>query len=355
MPAAETGRFPSQALPAPRDGPGGFAISVLRETADLLRLEPAWWDLYRRTPSATPFQSPAWLIPWWCGFRPGRLLTVAVRAGDGRLVGLAPAYIEDGAGGRRLLPLGIGASDHLDILLDPAAAGAAAALAAGVAAERAAFAVWELEDLAPDAAAWRLPVPAGARETVADQVACPVLPLPPGAGSLADLCPTVKRRKISLARNRSARRGGFESLDATDAAGATALFERLVALHAARWESQGEPGVLAEEAVRDFHRAAVPRLAAAGLVRFHAVRLAGGTAAVLYALRDRHRVYAYLSGFDPAFRFESPGVSVMAAALDGARRDGARSFHFLRGQEPYKYEWGAVDIWNRRRSLRWAP
>ena len=28
-------------------------------------------------------------------------------------------------------------------------------------------------------------------------------------------------------------------------------------------------------------------------------------------------------------------------------------FRFLRGQEPYKYEWGAIDRWNRRREFRW--
>src|SRR3712207_9332638 len=35
-------------------------------------LAPEWWDLWRRTPSATPFLSPAWLIRWWRHFHPGR-------------------------------------------------------------------------------------------------------------------------------------------------------------------------------------------------------------------------------------------------------------------------------------------
>ena len=38
-------------------------------------------------------------------------------------------------------------------------------------------------------------------------------------------------------------------------------------------------------------------------------------------------------------------------AIEAARQDGAREFHFLRGQEVYKYEWGAVDRRNRRRSF----
>jgi len=41
-------------------------------------------------------------------------------------------------------------------------------------------------------------------------------------------------------------------------------------------------------------------------------------------------------------------------AIEAAIAEGAREFHFLRGREAYKYEWGAVDRWNRRRSFRRA-
>jgi hypothetical protein len=34
---------------------------------------------------------------------------------------LGAFYIEDGARGRRILPLGMGASDYLDVLIDPQA------------------------------------------------------------------------------------------------------------------------------------------------------------------------------------------------------------------------------------------
>ena len=51
----------------------------------------------------------------------------------------------------------------------------------------------------------------------------------------------------------------------------------------------------------------------------------------------------YNAGVDPDARDLSPGV-VMATQLRRARpRAGARRLDFLRGNEPYKYEWGAVD------------
>ena len=35
---------------------------------ELERLREEWLALWRRSPSATPFQSPMWLLPWWRAF-----------------------------------------------------------------------------------------------------------------------------------------------------------------------------------------------------------------------------------------------------------------------------------------------
>ncbi|WP_438035696.1 GNAT family N-acetyltransferase [Sorangium sp. So ce204] len=47
-----------------------------------------------------------------------------------------------------------------------------------------------------------------------------------------------------------------------------------------------------------------------------------------------------------------PGVVMLASAIEHAAREGARTVDFLRGREPYKYDWGAVDRWTFRRRLR---
>src|SRR4051794_35890653 len=44
---------------------------VIRRYDELAALEPAWWALWRRSPAATPFESPAWLMAWWRHFSPG--------------------------------------------------------------------------------------------------------------------------------------------------------------------------------------------------------------------------------------------------------------------------------------------
>jgi CelD/BcsL family acetyltransferase involved in cellulose biosynthesis len=46
---------------------------------------------------------------------------------------------------------------------------------------------------------------------------------------------------------------------------------------------------------------------------------------------------------DPGARELSPGVTGTAAYLRDRIAAGRRRFDFLRGDEPYKYEWGARD------------
>ena len=58
-----------------------------------------------------------------------------------------------------------------------------------------------------------------------------------------------------------------------------------------------------------------------------------------------------LAGFDPAFSKLSPGTLTIGHAIDQAIREGATEFDFLRGGEPYKYHWGAVDRVNFRRCI----
>jgi CelD/BcsL family acetyltransferase involved in cellulose biosynthesis len=323
-----------------------IATRILRDATSLAAIECAWWDLWQRIPQATPFQSPAWLIPWWQHFHPGSLFVIAAERA-GALVGLAPFYVEDGPLGRRLLPVGISVSDYHDVLLDPAFESDAGKALLRAALDAGDWDRWDLEELRPDAAALRLPLPPDLLEEAAAQSACPTLRL---SGDLAAVLPKTKRRKLNLARNRAARRGQVEVHSAVgDRIPAT--LDHLYRLHGLRWTGRGESGVLANETLQQFHQAAAPLLAEAGILRLYSLTMDGEVAAAQYGFRVGDAAYAYLAGFDPAFEFESPGVILMAHAIEEALREGAREFHFLRGQEAYKYGWGAADRWNRRRTF----
>ncbi|MDX7952033.1 GNAT family N-acetyltransferase [Lichenihabitans sp. Uapishka_5] len=324
-------------------------VETLTTLDDLVRLEPAWAALFGRVPAAAPFASPAWLIPWWRIFAPGRLATLAVWEGDA-LVALAPLYVETGPALRRLLPLGIGLSDHMDVLIDPAhAAAAGQRLAEAIGATRRDWECWSAEEAAPGAAVLGLPEPYGCASTWADHSASPVLDLPGSGDTLDAVIPPRKRRKWRMALNRVGRRDW--RIAATTPETLTEDLGHLFRLHGARWESRGEAGVLADARVQAFHAAAAPGLLDAGLLRLWTLRIDGTVAGAYYGFARPGAAYAYLGGFDPAFAFESPGTLLVGHAIESAWQDGAAAFQFLRGQEAYKYEWGAVDRWTRRRSV----
>lgn len=327
----------------------GLSTEILRTTASLEALAPEWRRLWQQCETATPFQSPDWLLPWWQAFAPGALRTIAVRK-DGRLVGLAPLYRESGAHGARLLPLGISLSDYCDILLEPLHASAAADAIAAALAEMGDIDAVSWNELSDGACASLLAAPDGWRAVPGSGSVCPVAALPKNGGSLKSKISSSRWRHLRTARNRAARRGEA-NIFSGDEENANLLLSELVRLHTAAWRQRGLPGVFCDERVAQFHRAALPRLMRQRLVRLYALRIGGIIAAVYYGFQHRRRAYAYLSGYDPDFAFESPAAILIAHAMEQAICEGAQQFDFLRGQEAYKYEWGAADRSNAQLQL----
>jgi CelD/BcsL family acetyltransferase involved in cellulose biosynthesis len=328
---------------------GSLQATFVEDANALELLVNDWWELWREA-GASPFQSPAWLLPWWRNFHPGRLETIAVHHGK-RLVGLAPFYLEERKEMRRLLPLGISVSDYFDVLVAPgfeelaSASITTALLRAPLPWDR-----WELEELPPHVWARRLPCPMHCREEAMNQSVCPVLVLPSSRDALPSRSDRRKRQHLNLARNRASRRGGIE-FRIVDGAGAEEFLADLLRLHTARWEARGEDGLFGDGRVRRFHRDSAKLLCRANLAHFYVATIGGNVIAAVYALVWGNRLLYYLSGFDPNYSFESPGELLLAYIIEAAQQQGMREFHFLRGREPYKYAWNPVERINVKRSF----
>ena len=304
------------------------AAELLRDEALLPALAPEWAALWRRS-GASPFQHPAWLLPWWAQFGNGAPRVALLRGDDGRLLGLLPLY--DLVAERKVLPMGAGLSDYHDAVIDPGAPpDAVDALL------RTALAGCDLPchltDLPSGAMLRAALAPRGWTASAFASDPCPVL--------RPQDVPARQRRKLRMSRHRAERIGGYAVCDAP--------FADLVRLHEQRWRGSG---VLADRRVRAFHAAALTLLAEAGLLRLRALRFGDATAAVIYALQSPGRLFFYLSGFDDAHSFQSPGTILLGAMIDEAAEAGVTELHFLRGAESYKYAWGAQDRCNATRIL----
>ncbi|WP_119679062.1 GNAT family N-acetyltransferase [Indioceanicola profundi] len=301
--------------------------------AGLRGLEREWWELWRQDDQATAFQSPAWLIPWAEAFQPDAAFAACLRR-EGAVAAILPMFVFEEDGPRRLLPLGAGTTDWLGPVCRPDARPIdLATLLAEVALDRGVEQA-DLPQLSPGSLLARAVAPPGWRAERAAGTPSPAVDLP------ADL-PKSLRQNLRTARNRLERTGRVEIAQAGGES-LTAAIERLFDLHAARWDGDGG-GVLADPAVRRFHQLAAGELERAGLLRLYTLALDGNVIAALHGLRAKGRFHYYIGGYDPAHEHGSPGNLLIAHALEQATADGCRLFDFLRGQEDYKYRWGATD------------
>jgi CelD/BcsL family acetyltransferase involved in cellulose biosynthesis len=113
--------------------------------------------------------------------------------------------------------------------------------------------------------------------------------------------------------------------------------EQLIALHQARWEGKGQPGVFASQRFRTFHERMLPRLLNAGQLSLASLRLGEEVLGVLYNICYQGRVYHYLPGVkildDPHLR---PGILLHALCIRDAIEQGRREYDFLQGDAQYK-------------------
>jgi CelD/BcsL family acetyltransferase involved in cellulose biosynthesis len=167
---------------------------------------------------------------------------------------------------------------------------------------------------------------------------CSVTLLPDSSEALLREFSDRQRANLRLARSRLQRAGGGEVQIATQET-MSQFLDELFALHAIRWSSAGEAGVLCDPRVQRFHRVSAPLLLARGYLRLYRLRVGDRTAAVVYSLFDRTTVFCYLQGFDPQFSFLSPGTLLMFSVMEDVIRLGGHRFDFLRGREGYKQHW----------------
>jgi CelD/BcsL family acetyltransferase involved in cellulose biosynthesis len=206
----------------------------------------------------------------------------------------------------------------------------------------------DLQQLRPDTPLAAAPPPAGWSESQEAGDVCPTAPVlgPEGVGAM----PGKWRRKLGYTRRRALDAGGWTTQRA-DPATLPELAAALLELHGQRWRARGEAGVFDDDLLVRLVREAAPQLLEAGLLRLHALRHAGAVAAVVLALEGKGALHFFISGFDPALTELGPGTLLLGDIVAEAAREGLTELRFLRGQERYKYHWGAADQPTLRRVL----
>ena len=120
--------------------------------------------------------------------------------------------------------------------------------------------------------------------------------------------------------------------------------EVFIDLHQRKWGARGLfPPTPGRRASRVFVRRLFESSAQAGRCTSCFLTVAGRRIAAGITFEDGDTIGYYNAGVDPDARDLSPGVLLIARYVERAIETGRRRLDFLRGDEAYKYEWGAVD------------
>jgi CelD/BcsL family acetyltransferase involved in cellulose biosynthesis len=342
--------------------------------------DETWDALVDRTPAASPFSRHCVQQAWWDAYGAtahDQTLVVVDEAAPDEIVAIAPLMhrheLEPGdvaakttlrhQAGTTLRPVPasatavfFGASYHADyatILAAPEDLPAVCdAVVAALADEDPSR--WDVVDLrrlragdpATDAlvAAFEWVAPRGCWLVTREQEeVCPILTLPAGLDFEGYLGTLGKKERHEIRRKiRRAEAAGPVKLEKSEAP-----FEDLDAfidLHQKRWGEDGLfPATEGGAASRRFFAGLFEACAPTGIVELDFLSVAGRRIAAGVILDDGHTVYYYNAGVEPEARELSPGVVMVACYIQRAIALGRSRVDFLRGDEPYKYEWGAVD------------
>ena len=183
---------------------------------------------------------------------------------------------------------------------------------------------------------------------------CPVATLPEG-GSMDDFLATLGKKERHEVRRKVRRAEAHGDLRLEDCGEPLADLPAFIDLHQKRWGADGLfPDTPGGAQSRRFITRLFEAFGPGGAFHLAFLTVGGRRIAAGLTFETPDSLLYYNAGIDPDARELSPGVLLVERYVRRAIERGIRRLDFLRGDEPYKYEWGAVDEPIQRLLLRRA-
>jgi len=319
-------------------GPGGF---------DALAGE--WNDLLKQSALDTLFLTWEWQKTWWEHLGEGDLFLIALRDDQGRLAGIAPLYRTTAASGERKLSIVgcVDVSDYLDLLV---ARGREwdvyhALLDYLGSAEMAGWDVVEFCNVPEVSPAHRvlaeIAVGHGYAFRTAVEDVCPLIDLP---ASWDEYLASLDKKQRHEIRRKVRRLEGEADVRWYIVGQEQDLAEEIEAFIELHQKSSVDKDDFMDEPMKSFFRAMAHVLQPLGWLQLAFIEIDGQKAASMLNFDYQDTIMVYNSGYDPQrYAHMSPGIVLLTYCIQHAIALGRARFDFLRGDEPYKYRFGARD------------
>ncbi|MBI5652252.1 MAG: GNAT family N-acetyltransferase [Chloroflexi bacterium] len=323
-------------------------IEIYTDDSVFEKLGTPWNKVLSHSVTDTIFLTREWQSVWWRNLGTGQLRVITIREDDDTLIGIAPLFVETGTDGLKHLSLVgcVDVSDYLDVLV---ARGNESRVYTALieTLTRADFPAWDqlhLCTLPADSPTNKLLAEiAQARglqiETKLHAVA-PIIELPATWDEyLATLDKKQRheiRRKLRRIEEAHATWHTIGADEATDAPIAD-----FIALHKT---SRPDKHLFMDARMQNFFIEIARALHTRGWLQLLFLEVEGARAASLLNFAYGNDILVYNSGYDPIkYGVYSPGIVLFARSIQDAIAAKYRRYDFLRGNEEYKYRFGAKD------------
>lgn len=328
-------------------------LATIRSASELASLETEWNDLLAISASHVPFLSHEYITAWWHGlgggeWSHGELYVVTARGEDGKLIGIAPFFqTENREGEPALMLLGsIEISDYLDIIARPEDLPAfmdelLPYVEQDPASPPRLMDWYNVLENSPTLAA----VQAAAKRhgwTYTQEALqhCPFIPLPGDWEKY--ICGIDKKQRHEI--RRKLRRADEYYLPvswrfAEDGADLDVQIDEFLNLMA----HDPDKAKFLTPAMRTQMHAIIQAAHRGGWLQLAFIEVNGEKAAGYLNFDYMNHIWVYNSGLDFRFSELSPGWVLLGYLLEWANEQKRQSFDFMRGDEQYKYRFGAID------------
>ena len=307
-----------------------------------------WNALLESSATNVIFLTWEWQATWWRHLTPGEMLVITFRDNDDKLQAIIPLFLSVSNDGSRALSI-IGCedvSDYLDFIIRPEQeASLCAELLTVLTSDR--VPAWDrmvLCNLPQSSTAYRvLPnLALGQRLSVnlRTQAVCPVISLPSSWEQYLSSLDKKQRHEI----RRKIRRAETEAVTnwyvishATHEL--VSEMESFIELHRL---SSPEKNIFMDTRMHEFFSDIAVTMADRDWLHLSFIEMQGERAAGMLSFDYNGSLQVYNSGYAPdRYAQWSPGIVLLSYCIQDAIARGRSTFDFLRGEEEYKYRFGA--------------
>ncbi|MDY6874063.1 MAG: GNAT family N-acetyltransferase [Chloroflexota bacterium] len=331
-----------------------MAFKIYNNFDEIAQYQEEWDQILAATVSQVPFLTFDYLKAWWDTRGGGEWpqdsqLMLAAAFEDDQLMGVAPLFLAENLGGQQALMFvgAIEVSDFLDVLVTPEKHAAFLSGLLDFLKNSDAVPAWEVLDLyniledSPTLSV--LEAEAETRGWVHEQTRLQPSPYITLPGDFdAYLMSIDKKQRHEIRRKLRNVAQDLVEPDFYYVKDGDTLDDEVDAFIAMMAQDPSKKDFLTEPMRQHLHNTA--RVAFdGGWLHLSFYTLDGVKAAANMSFIWHNRLWLYNSGWEWAYRQYSPGWLLLANLLQWANENGITEFDFMRGDESYKYKFGAED------------